>query len=86
MYGLKFRRQHPIGSYTADFYCPGARLVVEIDGWCHDDRLDRDGARDQYMDALGLMTVRFTAQDVLSNLDGVLEMIAKVAFERLEER
>jgi very-short-patch-repair endonuclease len=86
MHGLKFRRQHPVGPYTADFHCPNAKLVVEIDGWCHNDRLGQDKVRDQYMASLGLLTIRFTAQDVLSNLDGVLTTIAEVALERVETK
>ncbi|MDV3455564.1 DUF559 domain-containing protein [Sphingomonas sp. HF-S4] len=47
--GVKFRRQHPIGPCVADFYCASARLVVEIDGEIHADRVDDDQARDQFM-------------------------------------
>lgn len=47
--GLRFRRQHPLGPFIADFYCHAATLVVEIDGFCHDDRLDADADRDRWM-------------------------------------
>jgi very-short-patch-repair endonuclease len=80
---LKFRRQHPIGACTADFYCPDAKLVVEIDGLSHNDRMKEDRARDRYMESIGLRILRFAAGDVASNLDGVLRTIAEVASERV---
>ena len=47
--GLKFRRQHPIGPYVLDFFCPSARLDVEVDGQTHysEERLEKDAARDR---------------------------------------
>jgi len=57
--GIKFRRQHPIGVYVADFYCPAAKLVIEIDGQIHDFTSDRDKARDDYMRELGLISFEF---------------------------
>jgi very-short-patch-repair endonuclease len=79
--GLKFRRQHPIGPYKADFYCAAARLVVEVDGKGHDfgDQPQRDEARDQYMIEAGYRVLRVTAVDVLRNMDGVLASIKAAA-------
>ncbi len=76
--GLKFRRQAPIGPYIADFFCPSARLVVEIDGATHTDPA-ADAARDRWMRAQGLRVLRFWSDDVGGNLDGVLERIRQVA-------
>ncbi len=77
LHGLKFRRQHQIGSYIADFYCDERQLVVEVDGWQHFDNegLTSDEARTRYLESLGLHVVRFTNAEVLSNLDAVLEPI-----------
>jgi very-short-patch-repair endonuclease len=54
--GIGFRRQHPVGPYVADFYCPAAKLVIEIDGLIHDSEKAAkfDRARDSYMERLGL--------------------------------
>jgi very-short-patch-repair endonuclease len=47
--GMKFRRQHPIGPYVADFYCHAAGLVVEVDGVSHDDKAAQDTAKTKYL-------------------------------------
>ena len=53
---MKFRRQHPIGPYALDFYCPELALCIEVDGEQHDPL--RDQQRDQYLEALGIKTIR----------------------------
>jgi very-short-patch-repair endonuclease len=75
--GLKFRRQHPIGPYTVDFYCASAKLVVEIDGRVHDDRerAQRDRARNAWMCDRGLVVLRIPASEVSRDLDAVLRTI-----------
>jgi len=74
--GLKFRRQVPIGRWTADFLCAELRLVVEVDGGQHGESA-RDALRDAELTASGYRTVRFWNNDVLGNLDGVLgELLA----------
>jgi very-short-patch-repair endonuclease len=75
--GLKFRRQHPIGPYIADFACPLEWLVVELDGASHmtDDAIEYDRARDTYIRARGWNVLRFTNEDVYKNLTGVLDVI-----------
>jgi very-short-patch-repair endonuclease len=77
--GLKFRRQHPIEPYVVDFYCAEAKLVVELDGKSHDDREEYDRIRQQFLANLGLTVFRVTNDDVLTNIDGVAEGIARVA-------
>jgi adenine-specific DNA-methyltransferase len=71
--GVKFRRQHPIGSYIADFYSREAHLVVEVDGSQHFSHESQvyDAERDAAMRALGLDVLRFTTRDVETNLEGV---------------
>jgi very-short-patch-repair endonuclease len=75
--GAKFRRQHPIGAYVADFYCASSKLVIEIDGETHDrgDRPQRDEARDTMMQGAGYQVLRVAAVDVLRNMDSVLQTI-----------
>ena len=82
LYRLQFCRQKPIGNYIVDFYCPKARLVIEVDGGQHykEQGMVRDAARDSYLSGLGLEVIRFSNRDVLYNLDGVMAVIV----ERLE--
>lgn len=81
--GLKFRRQHPIEPYIADFYCPAARLVIEVDGESHDDTIEHDAIRTEYLSELNLDVIRVSNDDVLNNLEGVVDYIVKVALQRV---
>ncbi len=71
--GLKFRRQHPIGPFIADFYCHPCRLVIEIDGDLHDK--ERDAARTSYLQDQGYRVIRFWNREVLEDLPSVLQRI-----------
>jgi very-short-patch-repair endonuclease len=75
--GHKFRRQRPVGPFVVDFYCHEALLAIEIDGTSHDlgNRPQRDEARDRWVAAHGIATLRIDASDVRSNLEGVLALI-----------
>lgn len=75
--GIKFRRQFSIGRYVVDFYCPQAKLVVEIDGGLHfvGDAPAYDRIRNEYMKSLGLKVLRVKSQKVMKNLDGVVKLI-----------
>lgn len=77
--GLKFRRQHGIGPYIVDFYCPEQSLVIEVDGDSHADadQILKDQLRDRYFQSLGLHVIRYINDDILKNLDGVLENLAE---------
>lgn len=79
--GLKFRRQHLIGRYVADFYCAEARLVVEIDGNHHGEarQMEHDGVREAWMTERGLTVLRFTVYEVLLEFETVRERIALAA-------
>ena len=72
-----FYRQKPIGEYIADFYCPKAKLVVEVDGGQHysNEIVEYDKARSEYMAGLGLRVIRFTNTEVLTNIRSVIEII-----------
>jgi very-short-patch-repair endonuclease len=79
--GLKFRRQHPVGPFVLDFYCPERKLVVELDGAVHDGPLEQeqDAYRTFYLAAYGYRVLRFRNDEVLLNLPVVLERIATAA-------
>ena len=73
----QFYRQRIIGSYIVDFYCPERKLVIEIDGSQHysESGKVKDRMRDNHLTDLGLQILRFSAREVLENLEGVLEVI-----------
>jgi very-short-patch-repair endonuclease/ribosomal protein S18 acetylase RimI-like enzyme len=78
---LKFRRQHPIGRYIADFYCHQKLLVIELDGSIHDlpENKDYDRARDEYFREVGITVLRFNNEEVLDNMSAVLRKIRETA-------
>ena len=69
--GTKFRRQHPIGPYFADFACASKKLVIEIDGQHHADQLEADARRTTVMEELGWRVIRFWANEVVANPEGI---------------
>ncbi|RIJ98102.1 MAG: hypothetical protein DCC43_09815 [Candidatus Brocadia sp.] len=76
--GLKFRRQHQIGAYIADFYCDEKKLVVELDGGVHNEptRIKIDHKRDAYMKSLGITVFRLSNEQLMRNPEKVLTSIA----------
>ena len=78
---LKFRRQHPIGPFIVDFFCPSAGLVVEVDGQIHTWMTNpaRDDRRDLWLENHGLTILRIPATYVRDNLDAVLRGIGRAA-------
>jgi len=83
--GLGFRRQVPIRNYIADFICIAAKIVVELDGESHDfdERQKADQTRDTFFVSEGFRVLRFTNEQVMSNLEGVVETIRQAAIDRL---
>jgi very-short-patch-repair endonuclease len=75
--GLKFRHQHPVGRFIADFYCPSLKLIIEIDGPIHDTQQPYDDARTTQLNAFGYHVLRFSNEDVLTNLPSVLVKIKR---------
>jgi very-short-patch-repair endonuclease len=75
--GYQFYRQRTIGNYIVDFYCPKAKLVIEIDGGQHyfEEGVQADKLRDRDITNLGLQVLRFSNPDVLESMDEVLEHI-----------
>ncbi len=81
--GLRIRRQHPIGPYILDFYCPAARLAIEVDGLAHDTTVAarRDERRQAWLSQRGITVLRVRAVDVLRDerLEDVLRAIENAA-------
>ena len=81
---LKLRRQHPIGPYFVDFYCRERKLVVEVDGMSHEDKLEEDRQREAYLRQQGLHVFRVTNSDISEDLDAVAGAIAREAGVNLD--
>jgi very-short-patch-repair endonuclease len=77
----KFRRQHPIGQYIADFACTRHALVIELDGGQHADSA-ADARRTAWLENHGWRVIRFWNNDVLTNTEGVVEATLRVLRER----
>ncbi len=73
--GRKFRRQQVIGRYIADFLCLDPKLVIELDGGQHAERIEQDEQRTRYLQILGYRVLRFWNHDVLREPESVLEVI-----------
>jgi len=73
--GLKFRRQHPIGPYVADFCCVERGLVVELDGGQHATQAEADQKRSIFLEQRGYRVLRFWDNEVLVSPDAALEQI-----------
>jgi very-short-patch-repair endonuclease len=84
---LAFRRQVPMGRFIADFVCHAARLAVEIDGASHDfeTRQRRDQSRDEWFASQQYVVLRFSNEQVLKNLEGVIESIRDTASARFQQ-
>ena len=73
--GVKFRRQHPIGPYVADFCCLEHSLIIEIDGGQHAEQMQSDQSRTAVLKLQGFRVLRFWNNEVLANIEAVLEQI-----------
>jgi very-short-patch-repair endonuclease len=75
--GLKFRRQHPIDKFIADFYCHEKKLVVELDGSIHSqqEQTDLDKGRTETLNEFGITVVRFKNEEILNNIEDVTKQI-----------
>jgi very-short-patch-repair endonuclease len=84
--GLQIYRQKPILNFIVDFYCPKANLVIECDGGQHytEEGLGADQNRDQTLSELGLLVLRFSNHQILTEIDAVVEQIYCVVEQRLE--
>jgi Uncharacterized protein conserved in bacteria len=77
---FRFKRQHPVSQYIADFYCHKLRLVVEIDGEIHlsKDAIKNDKLRDEFMNSLNLKIIRFTNDEVCKNGEEVVKKLREL--------
>jgi very-short-patch-repair endonuclease len=73
--GVGFRRQFVVGHFIADFAAPSRKLIVEVGGGYHCERTKADSSRDEKLRRLGWRVLRFTADEVLAELPGVVEAI-----------
>lgn len=79
--GLRFRRQHPISNFIVDFYCHRKKLVIEVDGGIHRDRevKEKDECRTIELEKLGLTVIRFTNEEIETNIGEVINKIRNLA-------
>jgi very-short-patch-repair endonuclease len=79
--GIKFRRQHPVGSFVLDFYWAEKKVGIEIDGSIHDrhDIKENDEGRSKTLEELGIRVIRFTNEEVKDNIAGVIRRIVLFA-------
>ena len=82
VYGFKFRRQFMLAPYIADFCCEEARLVIELDGGQHAETEAADATRTGFFERRGYRVIRFWNNDVLTNIEGVLEVIGQALLEQ----
>ena len=75
LHGYHFRRQHVLAGFVVDFYCPSARLILELDGAHHGAQIEADLARQAVLEGLGNGVLRFNNSTVRKNLSGVLVTI-----------
>lgn len=85
IHGVQFYRQKPLGCYIVDFYAPGAKLVIELDGSQHfeQEHAQRDAVRDSYLHGLHLRVLRFNNLQVLHELEAVQDEIAGIINDRV---
>ena len=79
--GLKFRRQHSVGEFVLDFYCPEIKLDLELDGEVHNSPMayERDMKRTQYLNHLGISVLRYHNDVVFNNVQGIIDSILHFA-------
>jgi len=84
---VKFRRQHPVGPYVADFYCAATRTVVEVDGEVHGrgERPERDLSRDEFLRGQGYRVLHVPAAEILRDADAAASSIAAFAATPLHQ-
>jgi very-short-patch-repair endonuclease len=77
LFADKFRRQHPVGFYIADFYCHKYKLIIEVDGRIHEEQeiRERDLNREAELKRLGLRIIRFTNDQIISDINYVISQI-----------
>ncbi len=85
LHNCKFRRQHGIGRFIVDFYCPELKLVIEVDGANHffDEESEKyDNKRQKFIESQGIKVIRVGNTDIKDNMSGVLDLISQEIFNR----
>ena len=83
---LRIRRQHDVPPYVVDFYCPEAKLVIELDGESHVGRANYDDRRTAFLMSEGVSVIRFTNDEVLQSIEAVVDAIARAAQDRVRKK
>ena len=73
--GIRFKAQHPIDIFIADFYCHKLKLVIELDGGVHLSQKEYDEGRTSEMEYLGINVIRFTNDDIMYRMDDVMKKL-----------
>ena len=83
-YGLKFRRQVPIGNYVADFVCEMHNVIIELDGGQHNEpeNIEKDKQRTDFLESKGYKIIRFWNNEIDNNLEGACEVIYRTIFKK----
>ena len=83
---IKFNRQKVIGNYIVDFYCAEAKVVIELDGAQHYElnAREKDTIRDEYLNSLGILVLRYTNIDLHKNFEGICKDILVKISNRVE--
>ena len=84
--GFRFRRQHGFDIYVMDFYCPQAKLCIEVDGEVHDslEKRKKDAERTAFLNQCGIKVVRFKNEEIENNIDDVVHKIRLALLSRVE--
>lgn len=87
MLALRFKAQHPIDIFIADFYCHQLKLVIEIDGGIHksSDQMEYDIGREAELDRFGIRVFRFTNEEVEANINHIKNEIERICIQRRSE-
>jgi very-short-patch-repair endonuclease len=83
--GAGFRHQHAIGPYIVDFCAPRLKLVIELDGGQHANQKEYDSARTEFLNRNGYFILRFWNNEVMTNIDCVLQVIAKITLTNFQD-
>lgn len=83
--GIKFRRQHPIGSYIVDFCATRQKLIIEVDGSQHLEQQQKEQARTDFLEHAGYRILRFWNNEVLDDIEAVLETIQSELIENQDQ-
>lgn len=81
---LRFRRQHPIDIFIADFYCHSARLIIELDGEIHKTQIEYDKGRTAELERFDIQVIRFKNEEIEKNIESVIKRIEATIKHRLK--